>query len=183
MADEEDQKVGDGRLTWIQKCVLSMCSHLKSDKVLKSLGNKDSIAIMTEFIEGDSPLLLINGDTGAPTIELPDRLPKNKWSYILKKSADGALPNENIADSVTVGEMSADPLDHMERVVREIYIPQIQNNVNQGYGEVEYKEIMIRLNSFLASVSITLGQTKGETCLPLPPLGVAEPDVSSFVSF
>ena len=38
---------------------------------------------------------------------------------------------------------------------------------------------MGRLNSFLASVSITLGQTKGETCLPLPPLGEHEPDVSN----
>ena len=122
--------------------------------------------------------LLINGDSGAPTIELPERLPKNKWFYILKKDVNSALPSEKIADAVTIGEMCADPLEHMERVVREIYIPQIQNQVNQGFGEVEYKEIMIRLNSFLASVSITLGQTKGETCLPLPPLGVAEPDVS-----
>ena len=180
MADDEDQKKEDNRLSWIRNTVVSMCSHLKAEKVLKSMGKKESVIIMTDFIDGDSPLLLVNGDTGEPTIELPSKLPKNKWFYMLKKSIGDSLPNENIAHSVTVGEMSADPLDHMERVVREIYIPQIQNHVNQGYGEVEYKEIMIRLNSFLASVSITLGQTKGETCLPLPPLGVAEPDVSFY---
>ena len=152
-----------------------MCSHLKKDKIEKGLNSKDGKTIVHDFLDGDHPLLLINGDSGAPTIELPERLPKNKWFYILKKDVNSALPSEKIADAVTIGEMCADPLEHMERVVREIYIPQIQNQVNQGFGEVEYKEIMIRLNSFLASVSITLGQTKGETCLPLPPLGVAEP--------
>ena len=182
MADNEDQ-TQDNRTIWVENCVISMCSSLKKDKVQKSLSSKDATEIILDFIDGDNPMLLINGDSGAPTIVLPDRLPKNKWLYILKKDLDSPLPTENIADVVTIGEMASDPLEHLERVVREIYIPQIQNQVNQGYGEVEYKEIMIRLNSFLASVSITLGQTKGETCLPLPPLGVAEPDVSSFFFF
>jgi dynein heavy chain len=44
------------------------------------------------------------------------------------------------------------------------------------YGEVEYKEIMIRLNSFLASASITVGKINGETRLPLPPLHNQEAD-------
>ena len=178
MDEDETKTKVDPRMSWVTSTITTMCSHLKKDKIEKGLNSKDGKTIVDDFLDGDHPLLLINGDSGAPTIELPERLPKNKWFYILKKDVNSALPSEKIADAVTIGEMCADPLEHMERVVREIYIPQIQNQVNQGFGEVEYKEIMIRLNSFLASVSITLGQTKGETCLPLPPLGVAEPDVS-----
>ena len=182
MDEDETKTKVDPRMSWVTSTITTMCSHLKKDKIEKGLNSKDGKTIVDDFLDGDHPLLLINGDSGAPTIELPERLPKNKWFYILKKDVNSALPSEKIADAVTIGEMCADPLEHMERVVREIYIPQIQNQVNQGFGEVEYKEIMIRLNSFLASVSITLGQTKGETCLPLPPLGVAEPGDKFMVS-
>jgi len=74
---------------------------------------------------------------------------------------------------------SADPLEHLERTVREIYIPQAQAKENQGYGDVEYTELMVNLNSFLASASIMVGKTKGETRLPLPPLQGSEPNVEN----
>jgi dynein heavy chain len=151
--------------------------HIKKDKLLKAINNKDGAIVIEEFLNGDLPCLLINGDSGAPTMELPERLPKNKWFYMLKRNSDELLPTENISKSVTCGDMAQDPLEHMERTMREVILPQLQNELNQGYGEVEYKEIMIRLNSFLASASITVGKINGETRLPLPPLHNQEADV------
>ena len=86
---------------------------------------------------------------------------------------------DKFAAEIVVGEMDSDPLHHLERVIQEIYLPQLLQQDNKGYGEVEYKEIVTRVNQFLAQVSITLGQTKGETCLPLPPLAAHEPDINN----
>ena len=135
MADDA-QKVTDGRVAWIENRLQLAMPHLKSDKLKKGLSGKDAVAILEEFLDGEAPMLLINGDSGTPMVELPDRLPKAKWVYILKKNMRAAVPSENIGASVTVGDMSSDPLQHLELTIREIIIPQISSKVNQGWGEV-----------------------------------------------
>jgi hypothetical protein len=96
------------------------------------LNNKDGLAVMEEFLNADLPCLLVNGDTGAPTMELPERLPKNKWFYMLKVNPDDPIPEKGFEKSVTCGDMAQDPLEHMERTLREVILPQLQNEVNQG---------------------------------------------------
>ena len=77
---------------------------------------------------------------------------------------------ETIADDVMVGELEAEPLEGLQRVLEDVYIPLLSNSANQeGWGEQAAKDLMAKVHDFLASVSITIGQTKGETCLPLPP--------------
>ena len=56
---------------------------------------------MEEFLNADLPCLLVNGDTGAPTMELPERLPKNKWFYMLKVNPDDPIPEKGFEKSVT----------------------------------------------------------------------------------
>jgi hypothetical protein len=102
-----DQKVEvDKRLVWITRRISEMCPHIKKDKLQKSLANKDSVVILEDFFTGGEPLLLINGDTGAPATEMPERLPKNKWIYFLKTDGSADLPDENISDAITFGEMA-----------------------------------------------------------------------------
>ena len=93
---DNDQKRADPRGPWISAKVQQFLPHLKPDKIKKSLGNKDSAAILDDFVLGEAPMLLVNGDTGAPLLELPDRLPKNKWLYLLKKNPGAELPAEDI---------------------------------------------------------------------------------------
>ena len=53
------------------------------------------------------------------------------------------------------------PLEHLEKLAQEVYLPILSNPLNQeGWGEVASKEIMDRFHSFLANISITVGQTK-----------------------
>lgn len=57
--------------------------------------------------------------------------------------------------------MISDPLQHLEAVLQEVYLPLLANPSNQeGWGETASKEILDQLHGFLANVSITLGQTK-----------------------
>ena len=102
MADEEQKK--DGRLDWITARLQAAMPHLKPEKLKKGLSGKDAAAIVEEFVDGDAPVLLVNGDNGTPMVELPDRLPKAKWVYILKKNTSAELPSKGIEDAVTVGE-------------------------------------------------------------------------------
>lgn len=136
MADDSEEKKKDGRMDWICGRLQVALPHLKPEKLMKGLTGKDSIEIVNEFVEGDSPMLLINGDNGIPATELPDRLPKAKWVYILKKNINAELPMKNINEAVMIGEMASDPLQHLELTIREIIIPQISAKVNQGWGEV-----------------------------------------------
>jgi dynein heavy chain, axonemal len=91
--------------------------------------------------------------------------------YFLKTKPGPVATNPAEEGNVVVGDMTAEPLEHLEKVLSEVYIPLLSNPVNQeGWGEVASKDIMDRLHTFLANVSITVGQTRGETCLPLPPM-------------
>ena len=106
MSNDEEKKGPDPRLTFVTNRIIQMCPHLKKDKLVKSLQNKDSVEIVNDFFDSASDLLLISGDSGMPTIEMPERLPKNKWVYFLKNDPSSELPIENIELSLTCGEMA-----------------------------------------------------------------------------
>lgn len=113
------------------------------------------------------------GDNLTSCHGLPKKMPRGATRVVyLMKSKPGAVSDPN-AD-IVVSDMTAEPLEHLERVLSEIYIPLLSNPSNQeGWGEVASREVMDRLHAFLANVSITVGRTRGETCLPLPPLDAA----------
>jgi len=89
----------------------------------------------------------------------------------LMKTKPAPVSSAAPADDIAVSDMTSEPLEHLERVLTEVYLPLLSNPSNQeGWGEVAAREVLDRLHVFLANVSITVGQTRGETCLPLPPL-------------
>ena len=114
-------------------------------------------------------MLVFYGDTNVSTAHvLPARMPRNKPLYFIKVK-DGRVNTESIDQELLVSDVTSAPLEHLELIMREVYLPLLSNANNQeGWGEVSSKEIMDRLHSFLAQVSITVGQTQGQTCLPLP---------------
>jgi dynein heavy chain, axonemal len=115
------------------------------------------------------------GDTMTSALGLPRKVPRGVARVVcfMKVKAE-PVPADDPAGAIAVSDMLPEPLEHLEKVLSEVYIPLLSNPVNQeGWGEVAAKEIMDRLHAFLANVSITVGQTRGETCLPLPPLDAA----------
>jgi dynein heavy chain len=86
------------------------------------------------------------------------------------KTEPEKLSLASLKTNVLQNDLSGMPLEHLEKVISEVYLPLLSNPANQeGWGEVASKEILDKLHGFLASVSITVGSTKGKTCLPLPP--------------
>ena len=61
-------------------------------------------------------------------------------------------------------------MEHLSTVAQEVFLPVITNPRNQhGWPEVITKEVMENMHKFIASVYVTIGQTKGKTLLPMPP--------------
>jgi dynein heavy chain, axonemal len=128
-----------------------------------------------EFIESaDIRVLTFYGDNVTAVHGLPKKVPRGvaKVLYFLKTKAVALGPDP--AADLLVNEMGPEPLEHLEKLLSEVFLPLLSNPANQdGWGEVASKEIVDRMHGFLANVSITVGQTRGETCLPLPPLDAA----------
>ena len=62
MAEDEQKK--DGRMDWIAARLGAAMPHLKAEKLAKALAGKDAVGIVEEFVDGDAPMLLVNGETG-----------------------------------------------------------------------------------------------------------------------
>jgi dynein heavy chain, axonemal len=121
----------------------------------------------------DSAILCIVGEQLRCTLGAPKTLPKgNSKALYFAKEQSGMLTADNITDLVMVNELLPDTLSQLQLILSEVYVPLLTNPANQeGWGEVTSKAVADGLHKFLANVSITLSQTKGETCLPLPPMG------------
>jgi len=125
-----------------------------------------------EFLNSsEARVLTYYGDTLTSTLGLPKKVPRGTPKVVAFQKHKGGVVSGTPADDIVVSDMTPEPLEHLEKLLAEVYIPLLSNPSNQeGWGEVASKEIMDRLHGFLANVAITVGQTRGETCLPLPPL-------------
>ena len=92
---------------------------------------------------------------------------------LIKPQAGFVSPQAATSD-VLVAELPSEPLEGLEALLAEVYIPLLANPANQeGWGEVAARDVMDRLHALLAQVTIAVGATRNETVLPLPPLAAA----------
>ena len=104
---------------------------------------------------------------------IPKKLAKGaKAVYVLKPTAE-RVSETHPADDVLISELASEPLDHLERLLREVYVPLLSNPANNGdgLGDTAFsRDLVDRLQSLLANTSIAASQSRGETVLPVPPL-------------
>jgi dynein heavy chain len=151
------------------------------EKFKKGFSSEENLKLIKQFFdEGQNMMLVFAGDSVTASLSPPKKTSKNKMFVVLKNKPDQIKPKD-MESQLVCGELGPEPLEHLEKVIEEVYMPVLSNTANQhGWGEVASKEIVEKLHSFLAQVSITLGQTRGKTCLPLPPMdsGGAEKSAS-----
>jgi dynein heavy chain len=52
-----------------------------------------------------------------------------------------------------------------------VFLPVLGNPLNQiGWSDLVSKDLMEKFHSFLSHTYVTIGQVKGRTMLPLPPM-------------
>ncbi|KDO31249.1 hypothetical protein SPRG_03866 [Saprolegnia parasitica CBS 223.65] len=140
-------------------------------KFLAKYATEPNEICIKEFIENeDLTCLLFSGDNVIASTKMPATLPRGK-TIAFAKMHKCVLSSKNILTDVLVSEMGTSTIEHLEKLVSEVYLPLFSNPSNQeGWGEVASKEVVDKFHSYMATVSIIAGATKGETCLPLPPV-------------
>ena len=108
------------------------------------------------------------------SLGLPKKVPRGTKVVTMIKPRACKVSTTTPAKDIVVAEMGSEPLETLERLLSEVYLPLLSNPSNTtGWGDGAVKGVIEQLHSVLANVSITVGQSRGETCLPLPPLDPA----------
>jgi hypothetical protein len=96
---------------------------------------------------------------------------KRKTVYFLKV-APGPLPKEEFEKKIVHGDLSESALEQLSLLAQEIFLPMLCNPHNQaGWPEMVTREVMDNMYKFSASACVTVGLSKGQTLLPVPPVG------------
>lgn len=71
-------------------------------------------------------------------------------------------------------------LEGINMLCNEVYMPVLGNPLNMiGWSDLVSKDLMDKFHVFLAYTSVTLGHSKGETILPLPPTDITSSEKTS----
>ena len=176
-SDDEgkEDKGPDARMEWIRERAL-YAFRGKADKwdkfSLVDLNMSaiydflDSAAVGKLFIWADS-----KGDLSAKVGTL-DTLAKSRVKKVLYFLKNTFKPVEDdFTTLITYGELHGESmLDFLNTITDGVFVPLLTNAENQtGWPEVIRKEVAENLHKFTAHLQITVGHSKGQTTLPLPP--------------
>ena len=139
---------------------------------------------LNEFLSGESRLLLVLGEGKEPvvTTKPPAKLRKKTMFVVKKVQGEGPVPDADPEQHLMCGELGESPLDQLNAISQEVFMPILTNPRNQGgWPEVIAHEVVDNLHKFVASVYVTIGQTQGKTLLPLPLLKGGDGTPESYV--
>ncbi|TYZ65632.1 hypothetical protein PybrP1_006817 [[Pythium] brassicae (nom. inval.)] len=158
-------------LKFIEQRVATTFPALVGPKFTAKYATEHNESCIKEFLESEDVLTLIfTGDNVVAAVKMPPSLARGK-TVCFTKFHRTAITSKNVLTDLFVNEMTNNSVEYLEKLISEIYLPLFSNPANQeGWGEVASKEVVDKFHSYMASVSIISGATKGETCLPLPPV-------------
>ena len=143
----------------------------KSDKLVKQFADEPNRGSLEEFIrEPDQRTLYIYVEGADKIVVTAQPEMKKKGVFLLKsKRVADALRMEDIKADVCLCECTENILQNLSLVAHEVFFPLLANPANRaGWSGPTAKDVMMKVSSFLSSVTITVGQSKGQTLLPLP---------------
>ncbi|RHY34022.1 hypothetical protein DYB32_001197 [Aphanomyces invadans] len=137
---------------------------------------------VNEFLQSSETRVLLVSETGSNRYCIhnavtPSMLLKESANilYILK-AMKGPVSMEKYASELLTGSLTRNLLETMHRMMVDVFVPLATHSANQlAWPEMVATSITDNVQTFMSNLQITLGQTKGETCLPLPPETKANP--------
>lgn len=137
---------------------------------------KNKLIIQDFCNDPDVKILLISQpapDRIIPSTEVVKDL-KGKALYFLKSEAivDTITPEDFESGNITVSEIlggGAETLQNFSLLAHEVLFPLLSNPANRaGWSGPTSKEVMLNISYFLSNLTIIVGDSKGQTVLPLP---------------
>jgi hypothetical protein len=128
------------------------------------------------FLSKDSTVRLIvfsdNGRDYTASVQPPLKFKKKAVFFV--KTHPAVLTAENIGEILSFGETGDAPLETLSALTSNVFLPLLTSNSNQtGWPDVLKRDVTDSIHKFAQSIFVTVGQTKGQTQLPLP-AGVRE---------
>ena len=157
----------------VERCLLSLPVKAgKGDRVSKQFHDEPNRGVLDEFIrEPDVRCVYVYTEGSERIVVSLQADMKKKGVFLLKsKHVQDGLRVEDVRGEVCVCECSENVLQQLSLVAHEVFFPLLANPANRmGWSGPTAKEVLMRVSQFLSSVTIAVGQSKGQTLLPHPP--------------
>lgn len=127
-----------------------------------------------EFIRDNEIEILVvqhpSNDKITCSLELPKQIKKKALYFLKSKEVIDHLSIETMKNEVVVNELTPAHLENLKLLSQEVYFPLLSNPANRaGWSGPTSKEVMLKFSSYLSNLTMTVGQSKGQTLLPHPP--------------
>ncbi|KAI8587105.1 dynein heavy chain and region D6 of dynein motor-domain-containing protein [Geranomyces variabilis] len=159
----------DARVGWFEEKVCSALK-VKTDKWKKMTMTQENVQTIVDFLDKDYSTILFYltpKEDLLPAIVFPSSL-KKKSVYFLKNKT-GAPITEKLDTELTLGDLSANPLEFLSNLLEEVYLPLLTNPKNlESWPEVVASDVLRHFHQLNGAVYVISGKSKGKTMLPLP---------------
>ncbi|RQM21208.1 hypothetical protein B5M09_003796 [Aphanomyces astaci] len=197
MADVDDQQpfvrsknnesaaplASDPRVEYIKRILESAYRSSNLDTLRAFFASEATTQKVTEFLLSSETRVLLVSETSvnrycvynaiAPSMFVKESL---NVLYIVKVMK-GPVSMDKYTSELLTGTLTRNLLETMHRMMVDVFVPLSTHPTNQlAWPEMVATSITDNIQTFMSSLQITLGQTKGETCLPLPPETKASPE-------
>jgi dynein heavy chain len=173
---EKDISDSDPRYVYVKRIVESTYRSANVDHIREFLSAETTYQRIMEFLSSNETRIILFCETSpghftvsftAPPSLLACKDPLNVL-YLLKVSKAPVSTKHYVTD-LLIGTLNHNVLESMSRMMDNIFVPLISCPVNQNaWPEMVAASVTENVQVLMSSLQITLGQTKGETCLPLP---------------
>ncbi|ETM55018.1 hypothetical protein L914_01719 [Phytophthora nicotianae] len=175
----------DARLEFIRRHVVRTFPGVKIDSLNRKFATDAVASRLFDFLHvPDARLLLFtdHGDESSGIVDIYSTPPAHLFGdasksknrspvtvlYLLK-TVKGPISATKFHEEIMSGTLEKNALESLAVMLRDVFIPLIGNQRNQQmWPEMVTTSIINNVHGFFSSLQITLGQTKGATCLPLP---------------
>ncbi|KAJ3158178.1 hypothetical protein HDU86_003133 [Geranomyces michiganensis] len=159
----------DARVGWFEDKVCAALK-IKADKWKKMTMTQDNVQTIVDFLDKDFSTILFYltpKEDLLPAVVFPSSL-KRKSVYFLKNKT-GAPITEKLDTELTLGDLSANPLEFLSNLLEEVYLPLLTNPKNlESWPEVVASDVLRHFHQLNGAVYVISGKAKGKTMLPLP---------------
>jgi dynein heavy chain len=178
----------DARVEFIRRHVVRTFPSVKLDALNRKFATDAVASRLFDFLHMPDARLLLFTDHGeeangvvdvyaTPPANLFGDASKSKKSksrplvtvlYMIK-TVKAPVSSTKFHEEIMAGTLEKNALESLALMLHDVFVPLIGNPRNQQmWPEMVTTSIINNVHGFFSSLQITLGQTKGATCLPLP---------------
>uniref|UniRef100_A0A1X7UKN4 Uncharacterized protein n=1 Tax=Amphimedon queenslandica TaxID=400682 RepID=A0A1X7UKN4_AMPQE len=178
----------DERLRWLESRVNSSLRP-KGEKLRTFFADSDNRLRFLDFCNNSETRHLFvhlptesEESTGACTLRVSPHPPDSihtKALFFIKNTHTSRLNKETIGNEVVCSECSEDPIEHLELVLREVYLPLLAEQKEGAAASsaasaqgISPERIMDILHRMISNIQVTQGHLSGDLVLPIPSLDI-----------